>query len=277
MAITNKTSTVNMEVAVYANSEVIPDQQHNVPLSLLFQPTTSGEFYQGLSVKRTDNSANFSIAVAVGTEVSGVNATLDSVLVSGTYTFTEASGVVYSNASGTTVTVSGSIPSGADVHNVSIDFCEGCRSVSGGLAVDSSGAFSGTHTYSYPGIYHIITRVQSKNGYVDMDSFRLNLASDLSGNDLGALDTTATPESGSVTSSSSLSVAMSASGASGITVATDDENLCFRFGNLETTSKKSVTTAYSEPGKYIPVANYKYAGPSGTVYVSDIIASGLNT
>lgn len=277
MAITVKTSTVNMEAAVFANSETVPNQAQSVPVSLLFAPTTSGEFYQGITVKRTDNSANFSIKVEVGSSVVGADATIDSVLVSGVHTFTESSGVVYSDASGTTVTVSGSVPSGTDVHNVSIDFCEGCRSVSGGLTVTDAGAFSGTHTYSYPGIFHITTRVQSKNGYVDMDSFRLNLASDLSGSDLGALDTTATPESGSVTSSSGLSVLMAASGASGITVATDDESLCWRFGNLESSSKKSATTLYSEPGKFIPVANYKYAGPSGDVYVSDIIASGLNT
>ncbi len=110
-----------------------------------------------------------------------------------------------------------------------------------------------------------------------MDSFRLNMASDLSGSGLGALTISASPESGSITSVSGLSIAMSATGASGVSLgATEDESLIWRLGNLERSSKTSLTTQYLEPGSYIPIANYLFAGPSGSVYISDITSTGAN-
>jgi len=277
MAITTKNSTVNMEATVYANSDSVPHQTTNAPLSLLFSPTSSGDFGQSLTVKRTDSSANFSTKFVVGSSVVPVEGTLGSVVVSGTYTFTEASGVVFSDASGTIVTVNGSYPSGSNVNNVSIDFAEGDRSTYGGVTASSSGTFSQSHTYSYPGVFHITTRVQGSDGSVDMDSFRLNLASDLSGSGLGAITVTASPEGGDIPSVSGLAVAVSVSGASGVSLgATDDEDLAWRFGNLERSSKVSATTHYYEPGNYIPMATYLFAGPSGSVYISDITSAGAN-
>jgi hypothetical protein len=277
MASIIKTSTVNMEVTVYANSDNIAHQTTNAPLQILFAPTTSGEFYQSVRVSRTDSSANFSTKFEVGSSIVPINGTIGSVIVSGLHSFTEASGLAYSDASGTTVTVNGSYPSGSSVHNVSIDFSEGDRSSYGGITASSSGTFSQSHTYSYPGIFHITQRVQGTNGSVDMDSFRLNMASDLSGSGLGALTISASPESGSITSVSGLSIAMSATGASGVSLgATEDESLIWRLGNLERSSKTSLTTQYLEPGSYIPIANYLFAGPSGSVYISDITSTGAN-
>jgi hypothetical protein len=275
MATVTKLSTVNMEVTVYANSESITDLQLDAPLSILFLPTTSGDFGQSFTVERTDNSANFSAQFRVGKTVVPVAGAIGSVVVSGTHTFTEASGVVYSDASGTAVTLNGSYPSGSTVHNVSVDFAEGDRSSYGGLTVSASGTFSQAHTYSYPGIYHIITRVQGQDGSVDMDSFRLNLASDLSGSGLGNLTITATPDGGG--DLPNLSVAFSATGASGVSIgASEDSDLHWRFGNLETSNKNSPTSNYYEPGSFIPMASFKYGGPSGTVYLSDITSTGAN-
>lgn len=277
MASIIKTSTVNMEVTVYANSDNIAHQTTNAPLQILFAPTTSGEFGQSLRVTRTDSSANFATLFTVGKSVVPVEGTIGDVVVSGTHTFTEASGVVYSDASGTTVTLNGSYPSGSDVHNVSVDFSEGDRSSYGGITVSSSGTFSQSHTYSYPGIFHITTRVQGSDGSVDMDAFRLNMASDLSGSGLGALTLTAAPEGGDIPAVSGLAVAMSVSGASGVSLgASEDASLSLKFGNLEKSSKVNPTTHYFEAGKYIPRANYLFAGPSGSVYISDIISTGAN-
>jgi hypothetical protein len=244
---------------------------------LSFDPTTQDDFNAGLTISRTDSSANFSAQITVATDVVATQASLDSVLVSGSLVFTEASGVSYTAASGTTVTVSGSIPSGTSVNNVAIDFAEGDRSTYGGLAVASGGTYSATHTYSYAGIFQITSRVQSTNGAVDMDSFRLNLASDLSGIDLGALTVTATPEVGAIDDDTPLSVTFSASGASGVSLSGDDDkDLIWRFGNLASSSKIAPSSIYSEPGQYIPMASYLYAGPSGSVYVSDITSTGAN-
>ena len=277
MAIVTKTATVNMDVTVYANSDSVAHQTTNAPLQILFSPTTSGEFYRSLKVERTDSSANFSTKFRVGSSVVPVEGSIGSVVVSGSYTFTEASGVVNADASGTVVTLNGSYPSGSDVHNVSVDFSEGERSLYGGITVSSSGTFSQSHTFSYPGIFHITTRVQGSDGSVDMDSFRLNMASDLSGSGLGALTVAATPEGGDIPSVSGLAIAMSATGASGVTLgATEDSALSWRLGNLEKSNKVSLTTHYFEAGDYIPRATYLFAGPSGSVYISDITSTGAN-
>lgn len=274
MAIVQKTATANMDVTVYMNSETLAALQINAPLSILFRPTTSGDFGQSFKVERTNNSANFSTKFRVGKSVAPVDGSIGSVVVSGTHAFTEGSGVVYSDASGTVVTLNGSYPSGSTVHNVSVDFAEGERSSYGGLTASSSGTFSQSHTYSHPGIYHIVTRVQGTNGSIDMDSFRLNLASDLSGSGLGALTVTATPEGGTIPN---LSIAFSASGSSGVSlVSSEDSNLYWRFGNLETSNKTSPTSNYYEPGSFIPMASFKHSGPSGIVYLSDITSTGAN-
>ena len=275
MAITNKTAQANMSLAVFANSETLADQTHNLPMSISFDPTSTSDANAGLKVVRTDSSANFSASVKVGSLVSGQDGSIDSVLV-GSDIFTEASGLGFASASGTTVTVSGSVSTPAEVHNVTVDFSEGDRS-SYLAAVANDGTFSATHTYSYPGVFHLTTRVQSKTGYVDMDSFRLNMASDLSGSGLGALTITATPETAEMSSGDSVFVGFSASGASGISLSgSEDSSLTWRFGSLQSSNKISPSGKYDQPGTYIPVANYKYVGPSGTVYVSDITDTGAN-
>jgi len=276
MAIANKTTTVNAEAVVLAASDLFASQTHTAGLELSFDPTDQTDFNGSLKVAKTDSSANFSASLSVASEVSKTEGTLSSVLV-GADVFTEASGMAHASASGTTVVVSGSIPSGTTVNNVSVDFSEGDRSSYGALVVDGAGNFSATHTYSYPGIYHITTRVQSHNGAVDMDSFRLNMASDLSGTDLGLLTVTATPETGNTSDSSPLSVSFTAAGASGVSLAGDDSsNLNWRFGNLESSSKITPGSTYSEPGTYIPVASFLYEGPTVTLYLSDITSTGGN-
>lgn len=261
MAITVKTSTVNMETVVYANSQNMPSGTQNAHLSLSFQPTTSGDYDQQLVVKKTTQAA-FGSKLTVAQSIPTTNATIDSVKV-GSDVFTEASGVVYSSASGSVVVVSGSVPSGSDIHSASINFNEGPRSVSGGLTVSDAGLFSATHTYSYPGIYHILTRVQNSEGAVDMDSFRLNLASDLTGSDLGNLTVTATPEGGDTSSTSSLSISCTTTGASGLSIGSvEDDALSWNFGNHETSNKTAPSTRYSEPGTFIPSASFLYPGPS---------------
>lgn len=275
MAITNKTAQVNISLAVFANSETLAEQSHNLPMSISFDPTSSSDVNAGIKVARTDNSANFSASVRVGSLVTGQNGSIDSVLV-GSDIFTEASGLGFASASGTTVVASGSVSVPAEVNNVNIDFAEGNRS-SYKAVVASDGTFSATHTYSYPGVFHITTRVQSKTGYVDMDSFRLNMASDLSGSDLGALTITATPETEEMSSGDSVFVGLSASGASGISLSgSEDSDLTWRFGTLQSSNKISPSGRYDQPGSYIPTANYRYSGPSGTVYVSDITDTGAN-
>jgi len=277
MSISTKSATVNCEAVVLAASTLFSDQTHTAGLEIAFDPSSQSDFNGGLTVLRTDSSANFSAQISVARDIVPTQGSIDAVVVSGSLVFTEASGVSYLSASGTTVTVSGSIPSGSTVNNVGIDFAEGDRSTYGGLVVSSGGTYSATHTYSYAGIYHITSRVHSGNGSVDMDSFRLNLATGLSGVDLGALTITATPEAGSIDDNTPLSVAFSASGASGISLSGDDDkNLIWRFGNLASSSKVSPSSAYSEPGLFIPMASYYYEGPTANVYISDITSTGAN-
>jgi hypothetical protein len=276
MSVSSKSSSVKAEAVVMVASSKFANQQHTGGLEISFDPTSTTDFNSSLKVSRTDSSANFSASLDVARDVQIPTGSIDSVLV-GSNVFTEASGIAHASASGTVVTVSGSIPSGTTAHNVSIDFAEGDRSTKGGLQVAGDGTFSATHTYSYPGIFHITTRVQSEEGSVDMDSFRLNMASDLSGTDLGGLTITATPESGSTTDSSPLSVSFSASGSNGVSISGDDDkNLIWRLGNLESSSKTSPSTRYVEPGKYVPVAIYFYEGSVTNLYLSDITDTGAN-
>jgi PKD repeat protein len=188
----------------------------------------------------------------------------------------ESSGFLYSQASGLTVTVSGSYSGSKQIHNASIDFCEGVNSYSGGLSVVNNN-FSASHTYSYPGIYSITTRVQDIDGSVNMERFRLNLASGLAGVNLGGISASGSPTSGLINSENYLTVSFSASGASGLSPSTpSDSNLHWRFGNNSTSQKQSPRTNYAQPGNYVPVVIYKNTTASGIVYLTDSIKVGIN-
>ena len=265
-----------MQLSIVVNSSGVSLQDHRLPLFVTMgdEFAVSGEFDTSLSVQKTDQ-ADFGARDRVGTQVPIPSGNINAVLGNGSG-ITESSGFLYSSVSGFTVTVSGSYSGTKAVHNAAIDFAEGISALSGGLTV-TSGDFSASHTYSYPGKYVITTRVQDVDGAVNMERFHLNFASGISGTDLGAISGTAAPQSGLITSESYLGVQFSVSGASGVTVSTpSDENLWWRFGNNGRSQKASPSGNYSQPGDYIPISIYQYASPSGTLYLVDSIEVGFN-
>lgn len=273
---TTSNASVLMTVDIVVNSSGVTQQDHRLPLFVTMgaEFAVSGEFYSSLLVQKTDN-ADFGARIKVGKEVPIPSGNINAVLVNGSG-ITEASGFEFGVASGLTVTVSGSYSGTKELHNASIDFAEGINSYSGGLTV-TSGDFSSTHTYSYPGVYVITTRVQDVDGSVNMEKFRLNFASDLSGSDLGAISGTATPQSGLINSENYLPVSFSVSGSSGVSInSPTDSKLYWRFGNNGLSQKRAPSGNYAQPGNYIPISIYQYSSPSGTLYLVDSIEIGFN-
>jgi len=273
---TTSNASALMTLDIVVNSSGVTAQDHRLPLFITMgaEFAVSGEFYSSISVQRTNNT-DFGARIRVGEEVPIPSGDIGAVLVNGSGA-TELDSFDYSSASGLIVTVSGSYSGLKNIHNASIDFSEGINSYSGGLTV-TSGVFSASHVYSYGGIYNITTRVQDVDGVVNMEKFRLNLASGLSASDLGALSGSATPESGLITSESYLPVSFSSSGASGVSLSSPSDGLLWwRFGNNGRSQKVNPSGNYAQPGNYIAICSYLYSGPSGSVYLTDSIETGFN-
>ena len=269
-----RTSDVLLDLNISTSGGFFDDQTIPLTANIGETETPSSEFYQSLTVQKTDSS-QIGAKVRVGKNISIPSGNILSVLVNGSG-ISESSGFLYSQASGLTVTVSGSYSGSKQIHNASIDFCEGANSYSGGLSVVNNN-FSASHTYSYPGIYSITTRVQDIDGSVNMERFRLNLASGLAGVNLGGISASGSPTSGLINSENYLTVSFSASGASGLSPSTpSDSNLHWRFGNNSTSQKQSPRTNYAQPGNYVPVVIYKNTTASGIVYLTDSIKVGIN-
>ena len=273
---TIKNATVLLEVDIVVNSSGVTSQEHLLPfLGIMgLEFAASGEFNGGISVERT-SQADFGARIRVGKEVLIPSGNINAVLVNSSG-ISEGSGFSYLIASGLIVTVSGSYSGIKPVHNASIDFSEGINAYSGGLTV-TSGNFSASHIYSYPGKYVLTTRVQDVDGSVNMERFHLNFASGLITTDLGVISGSAVPEEGLITSESYLPVLFSVSGTSGVSLnSPTDARLWWRFYNNGLSQSISPSANYSQPGNYVPIAIYKYASPSGELYLVDSNELGFN-